>query len=280
MKSDIDFSPIDKCTVPISDSLALRIYSDTRPHNLKIADLQKGLILVYRAAEMVGEGSGFGFPVLVYSNETYFSGTSRVSLFQGENHTIIRKEFTMDRISRNRFRNIKLENRKARTMIRYMAELYQKHPRFRFLAMKGLTRKIYIDTSFVKARPVGNVAVNYAISGRCILVKVDFELSKRKGLHRIFVLNEQGSGFFRKYVDSGGMELVDEEIGAWDRIEAEWARLTDIRDSFGFRLQRVDDSVLRRGREFLKDSLEWVGLDYELSSGNAAFGYEIEILGV
>ncbi|HYA22380.1 MAG TPA: hypothetical protein VEG31_04350, partial [Thermoproteota archaeon] len=61
-------------TIPLRASLALRIYSDNRPHNLKIAELQKGLILVHDEEELVGEGSGFGVPVLLCSGETYFSG--------------------------------------------------------------------------------------------------------------------------------------------------------------------------------------------------------------
>jgi len=39
------------------------------------------------------------------------------------------------------------------------------------------------------------------------------------------------------------------------------------------------EGILRRGREFLKESLEWVGLDYELSPENDSFKYGIEILG-
>jgi hypothetical protein len=72
--------------------------------------------------------------------------------------------------------------------------------------------------------------------------------------------------------------LTDGKIGAWDDIGAEWASLTVTGEDFGFRLWKKDGSVLRRGREFLEDSLDWVGLDYEISPKNTAFEYSIEIL--
>jgi hypothetical protein len=60
--------PIDESrTIRISDLISLRVYHDTRPHNLKIANLQKGLIFVYERNELVGEGTGFGLPILVCS---------------------------------------------------------------------------------------------------------------------------------------------------------------------------------------------------------------------
>jgi hypothetical protein len=279
-KSDLDWTPIDVHTVHISDSVGLRIYSDTRPHNWKIAGLQKGLILVYNKAEMVGEGTGFGFPVLVYSDETYFSGTSKVYLCSWKNSWVVRKEFIMNKMARNRFRNVTLQNGTARALFEYLADLYQSHRHFRFLALKDLARKLYVNTAFVKVTSVGKVIVTYALNERRILIKADFTGVNRKKLEKIFMLNEQGSRFFRKYADSQKTQLADEEIGAWDGIKAQWACLTDLQGRCGFRLWRMKDHIFRRGREFLKDSLDWVGLDYEINPQTAVFEYTIEILGV
>jgi len=80
LRSDSEFSRIDKYTLPLSASLRLRIYSDTRPFTWKTADLQKGLIFVCNGEEMVGEGTGFGVPVLKYLDDTYFSGSAHVYL--------------------------------------------------------------------------------------------------------------------------------------------------------------------------------------------------------
>jgi hypothetical protein len=41
----------------------------------------------------------------------------------------------------------------------------------------------------------------------------------------------------------------------------------------------VKNSILRRGREFMKGSLDWVGLDYEVNPASAVFEYSIELLG-
>lgn len=138
----------DEYSIPVSGSLTLRIYSDTRPHNGKIADIQKGLILVYKGVETVGEGTGFGFPVLIHSGETYFSSTAQVSLKQKQNRTIVRKEFLMDRIARNRLRNVRLENRELRAMLRYVAGVYQRHKGLRSLTLKDLYTRIGVKSSF------------------------------------------------------------------------------------------------------------------------------------
>jgi len=280
LESKLNSSPIDTFTIPLSNSLALRAYSDTRPHNWKTADLQKGLILVHNGTEMVGEGTGFGVPILIYANETYFSASAIVCLSRQENLTIIRKEFLMDRIARNRFRSVSLENRKARAILRYIAALYQRHRRLRFLALKGLIGEMDVHSGFVKTIPAGEIIVTYIIGLGRIQVKADFSLLKRENLQRISLLNEQSSRFFRKYLDSDKAELTDGQIGAWDTIRSEWACLTDLQGRFGFRLWQADNSVLRMGREFLKDSLDWVGLDYEIDPRSTVAEYEIEILGV
>lgn len=269
---------VDTHTCSVSDSVSLRIYSGTEPHNQKIADLQKGLILLINGTEAVGEGTGFGLPVLAYSDETYFSGTSTLHVSQRSHRCIIRKDFTMDRVARNSFRNVTLQNRAARTFIEHFSNAYQKHRQLRFLALKGLTEKTGIGKAFPKAAPMGNVTVTYTVEGTFTTVKADFKNLEKKRLQRIFMLNEQGSQYFRKYTDSTGTELMDNEIGAWDRTDGEWACLKTLRDEIGFRLWRGRGGVLRRGREFLEGSLDWVGLDYEISREVDFFEYVIDVL--
>jgi hypothetical protein len=92
-------------------------------------------------------------------------------------------------------------------------------------------------------------------------------------------MNEQGSSFFEEYTDSHGRRLIREEIGAWDTIMAEWASLMLANGKVGFRLWMVKNSILRRGREFMKGSLDWVGLDYEVNPASTVFDYSIELLG-
>ena len=89
---DPDFSIGESRTIRVSDLISLRVYRDARPRNLKIANLQKGLILVYEGNELVGEGTGFGLPVLVCSDQTYFSGSSTIRVSQQDDRWSIRKD--------------------------------------------------------------------------------------------------------------------------------------------------------------------------------------------
>jgi hypothetical protein len=102
---------------------------------------------------------------------------------------------------------------------------------------------------------------------------------KKKHPEKIFILNEQSASFFRKYFDAHCPCFFDEQIGAWDTVDSEWAAITDAQKQVGFRLRNVNGSVLRRGREVMKDHMDWVGLDYEVKSRNPVFEYKIEILG-
>jgi hypothetical protein len=279
-KSHYDLQHVDMHTFSLSDPVSLRVYSSTEPRNLKIADLQKGLILIVNGTEAVGEGTGFGLPLLVYSDETYFSGSSKLYVSQRGDCCVVVKEFIMDRVARNSFRNVTLENRAARSFIERLSDLYQGHPRFRSLTLKDLTGRMSIGKVFPKAPSRGKVTVTYTIDKSYIMVKADFKKLGKSGLQKIFMLNEQGTGFFRRYTDSLGTELKDEKIGAWGGTGGEWACLQTLRGEIGFRLWRVKNGVLRRGREFLEGSLDWVGLDYEISNRSDVFEYVIDVLGV
>jgi hypothetical protein len=280
LKSDLNLPQAGMHTFPFSGSASFRIYSSTEPHNWKIGDLQKGLILIYKGTETVGEGTGFGVPVLVYSDETLFSGSSKVDVSQRDGPRTVCKEFVMDRVARNRFRSVTLENRIVRRFFTRLADVYQRHPRFRSLTLKDLTGKMDVDTTFLKASSRGKVVVTYTMDGPIVVVRADFRDLQRRGLEKIFMLNEHGSRFFREYADSDGAELMDTAIGAWDGITAEWGCLKILNGEFGFRLWRIEESVLRRGREFLEGSLDWVGLDYEVSPMMNVFEYRIEVLDV
>jgi hypothetical protein len=271
------FSRIDEHTASVSDSVALRIYSSTKPFNQKIADLQKGLVFVYNGAEVIGEGTGFGVPILKYSDETYFSSLSALYARRQGNLTIIRKDFLVDVASRDVFRNVKLKNRKARTVIDYLSDMYQKHKHLRFLTMKGLLFRLGVHTNFAKVPSRGTVTMIYKIRGERILVETDFSLTDRTSLRKIFILNEQSSLFFRVYSDSDGLRLTDENIGAWDEVRAQWATIGDSQSKVGFSLKKERDSILRRGREYIKGSMDWVGLDYEVDPNSNMFRYEIRI---
>jgi hypothetical protein len=269
----------EEYTVPIFNSVALRVYSDTKPFNLKIASLQKGLILVYDGVERVGEGAGFGFPVLMFGDETFFSASSTISIARTGSAVRVRKEFIMDRTARNKFRNVHLENTQVRAFIRYLTGLYQTNSSFRFLTLKEFFVTIGVESVFVKTAPIGKVTVTYDVRSCVVNIKVDFSHLKKKRPEKVFVLNEQSASFFRKYTDANRASFADKQIGAWDIVNSDWAAITSLQKHVGFQLWNVKGSVLRRGREVMKGSMDWIGLDYEVEPQNTVFKYKIKILG-
>jgi hypothetical protein len=274
------FSRIDSYDIELSSSLALRIYSNTNPQNSHIAELQKGLILVSNGVELIGEGTGFGVPVLLYSDETYFSGSSNLYFFHQNDSTIIRKEYFMDRVHRKGIGRLNLENRRLRFIRRQFYQLYQNSRHFRPLVLKTISSKMGINTSFKRVNPVGCVIVDYVVYPKTIVIKMNLDLLTRDSLMRILIMNEQGSTFLRRYSDSNGIELIDGQIGAWEIADAEWASITDKSGTAGFRMWKPENVVFRLGREYMKHQRDWIGLEYEISSLHTTFEYEIEILGV
>ena len=269
----------DKFSIPVSDCLAFCVYSSTKPHNLKIAGLQKGAILTCNNLERVGEGTGFGFPVLVCPKETIFSGSATVRLSEISESFVVVKEFNMDRRGRNKLRNVQLKNRQARAFVRCLSDLYQKNKHFRFLHLKELILNMGVEAEFEEIEPIGKISVTYEMVDNEIKVQVDLNRIEKKHLKRVFILNEQSATFFRRYQDSQGTALVDGEIGAWDIVKASCAWFMDMQGRYGFKLWQADGAVLRRGRETMRNCLDWVGLDYEVDPKNDFFEYRIELLG-
>ena len=270
---------LDKVSIPISRCLALNVYSSTKPHNMKIASLQKGLILTCNGKERVGEGTGFGFPVLVCPEETFFSGSANVRISKTPEITRIVKEFRMDRVARNKLGDFRLENRRMRALLKYLAELYQRNKRFRPLMFKKLMLTLGVEVAFEEIEPKGNITVTCELHGNTIDIEVDLSQIKQEYRKKTFILNEQSASFFRKYSDSQNTMLIDNEVGAWDNVNAEFATFTDIQGRFGFRLWQVEGALLRRGRETLRDCYDWVGLDYEVNPHWTVFKYRVELLG-
>jgi hypothetical protein len=248
---------------------------------MKIANLQKGLILLCNGTDVIGEGTGFGVPIAKYSDETVFSGSSSLSVRRQGNVVEIRKEFLMDLVARDRFRNLKLENPRIRTLFDYISSFSQRHKRLArsILIVKGLLFKFGIRSSFIRSPHKGSVIVTYIMDRNRILVKLNLSQLKRTNLGKVFVLNEQGAHFFRTYSDSEGLRLVDGEIGIWENVTAQTAKIANGQNKIGFCLKSIEGSMLRRGREVMEDSLDWIGLDYEINSKYYHFEYEIELFG-
>ena len=275
------YVPVTNHVFSLSESLALKIYSDNTPKNMKIADLQKGLILLCNGIDVVGEGTGFGFPIAKYSDETVFPGSSLLYIRNMGSMLEIRKEFLMNMVARDRIRNLNLENPRVRDVFDYVSELYQSHDYLAqsILSIKALLFRLGVQSSFKLSPNRGRVVVDYKIGKNQVLVKLDFGQLQRANLSKVFVLNEQGAHFFSTYNDSEGLKLVDKDIGAWKNVTANSARISDSENKIGFGLKNMKGCILRRGRERMKESLNWIGLDYELDPKSYLFEYEIDLFG-
>jgi hypothetical protein len=265
-------------SISLSKDLSLRISSDTWPPTLLTANLQKGLRLVHRGKELIGEGAGFGVPVVSYGNDTFFSGSSTLRQVDRGDLAVLRKEFLMDQIQRKMIRGATMENRKLRAAWRILDKLYQKHRSLQSLAYIDIAKRMGIKFNFIDADPVGKVVVTYRISRKKINAEADFSLLKKDGLRKIFLLNEQGATFFRKYSDTNGSSTIDTQISAWRNVNAKTARISDQEEKLGFELSKKKGSILHVGREVVNGSADWIGLDYELDCRHSAFQYEIRIM--
>ena len=274
---------MEHVTAAFSKDIALSIYSDSRPRVGLVGSLQKGLILVQGGKELIGEGLGFGAPVVFYQDRTYFSGSSTLQVFRRKKCTVCVKQFALNMLPEKRFRKVRLENRTQRGLSSQIRDLYQKHEHvkhtFEALRLKHLSRSIGVHTSFVKSESIGNVNVTYDIEPPFIHVKADFEPREKRSLRKIFLLNEQSAQYFNKYCDSDNIVLRGEKIGAWETVTADWASVSHESKEIGFRLRQIDGAFLHRGREFLSGVLDWVGLDYEVAAKQTCFEYGIEVLG-
>ena len=187
----------------------------------------------------------------------------------------------MDLVARDRFRNLELENPRIRTLFDYISALSHTHKHLArsILIVKGLLFKFGVRSSFIRSPHKGSVIVTYIMDRNRILVKLNLSQLKRTNLGKVFVLNEQGAHFFRTYSDSEGLRLVDGEIGIWENVTAQTAKIANGENKIGFCLKSIEGSMLRRGREVMEDSLDWIGLDYEINSKDYHFEYEIELFG-
>jgi len=185
----------------------------------------------------------------------------------------------MDTISERNFARVKMENRQMHRLTTYIDELYRKHRHLRLLTLVNLAKNLGLQTDFVKVRLIGTVAITYRIKPPTLHVEVSLDSIRKDRLETVFLSNEQSSRFFVKYHDSSGAVLHDKQIGAWEKVEADWACISNKTDETGFRLWKAKDAILYRGREYIKGFLDWAGLDYEIGPEKTRFDYDVEILG-
>ncbi len=141
-----------------------------------------------------------------------------------------------------------------------------------------LLKRTGVDTEFQKTKSRGTVDVKYAFSPKSIEVEVDLKALDMNGCREILILNEQGASFFRKYSDTNGLVLLDDQIGAWESTDAEEVFLFNLNETVGFALKSKQEAKLLRGREQIRGRYSWVGFSYSLPPQVTTFRYSIKLI--
>ncbi len=271
--------------VRVPGDASLLLPSGPWPGNLKSAPVQKGLVLTLKGREVAEEGVGFGVPVAVYRDRTVFPSKGEASLVGVEGDSVVlSKVFRMDAVIKIGLggRVIGYRPSKSSALGRVLGRvdwLYQRFGTYQRIVRNywGIERHAGIVRTFVRTEPRGEVGVTYKIGGGKVRVEVDTGGLDKQGCEKVCLLNEQGPSLFRRYLDSKGLRLLDDDIGAWAEVETEWACISSLDGGILFRLWSLPGARLFRGRERAYGYLSWVGLDYEVAPVERSFSYEVEI---
>jgi hypothetical protein len=157
--------------------------------------------------------------------------------------------------------------------------MYRRYPnsRRRIFAIVKMKNKIGVRTDFIRSISRGVVTLTYHIKQNHLDVEANLTKLDKIGLKRLVILNEQGSTFFRRLMDSDGASQTDDQIGAWDMVRASQACFSDYDNSLCFCLRQLPRSRLFTGREYLKGLLTWAGMEYEVEPEVDRFNYRIQI---
>jgi hypothetical protein len=264
----------------LSGPLSVRLYPDNRPNHLETSELNKGIVLMYNGKELIEEGLGFGVPVIKYADKTFFPGKPAVSHTRSGSCWILKKVYTLNMVSIKKFRSTRIDDRLYSLFLKNFNLLYLNYKNINGLFNKALEVRgaLNVTTEFARVEPRGTVAVTYRCQPRGIGVEADFSDLWLDGCREMLMLNEQGSSYFPKYTDSNGETLLGSQMGAWERVDADYACLQGINGQPSFGVYRKSAALLYRGYEHIPNRLSWAGLGYAISPNTVKFSYDIELL--
>jgi hypothetical protein len=263
----------------VNGTFSLRLYPDSRPENMEIAPLQKGLVLVVDGEEVIEEGVGFGVPVLKYSDKTFFCKTAVVCIKeQNEKSAVIEKVFLLDSVSKKRLNGAFINDGFYSVLHKIFEVSYLRYGKGRsfFDWIMRLRKLLGIETYFAKVSPRGIVTFQYYCYPDHIKVSADFSGVDLTQCREILVLNEQGGSFFRR-IRSGDLVSQDKEIGAWVKSVSGFAEFSDFGGRVSFSVERKGSGILYVGWEQVKGRFSWAGINFGLSPKTLMFNYTIRL---
>ncbi len=191
---------------------------------------------------------------------------------------MITKVFTLDTVSLKKFGQATyIDDGLYSPLRKTFQRLYLKHKKLTPLFNKVMELRdlANIKTEFITVKPRGTVTINYHCQPTAINIQADFSKVTLNKCREVLVLNEQGSNVFQKYVDSSGLTLFGNKIGAWETVTADQASLQSAKGQISFSLQKDKDATLFRGWERTRKRFSWAGLSYSMRPNNGIFNYSI-----
>ena len=152
----------------LKNGLSLEMFSTIKPYVGKIAGLQKGLILTQAGTALVGEGYGFGLPMVVVNGATWVAAKAKTGRFVHGDTTILSKQYFFD----TRENDVNFPRRR-----------------------------------YTPATPIGSVRVDYLIYENTIEVKADMRGLVDVDYQYVYFMNEQSGKHFRYGVNAVGRKI-------------------------------------------------------------------------
>ena len=235
-------------------------------------------MLLLDGKELIEEGVGFGVPIVKYEDKTFFSSTADVSTKNFGSACTLTKVYWLDTVSLKKFGQTSYIDDSVYSPLRKTFQsLYLKHRKLTpiFNKVMELRDLANIKTEFTTVKPRGIVTVNYLCKPNAIEVQADFsKVALNKSLE-VLILNEQGSSVFQRYVDSSGLSLLGNKIGAWQTVTANKASLQSVNGRVSFSIQNAEGAAIFRGWERTRKRFSWAGLSYSMRPTNGVFTYSI-----
>jgi hypothetical protein len=233
--------------VPAVAGTGLRLYSDTRPHLGKVASLQKGLAWVRDGRLLIGEGYGFGCPIIEWEGQAYLSQHAEIEILEQEVGARLIKRYNIDTVD---------------TPIQFLRRKYRRVP-----SLGQVVFQYDID-------PRGRIDVVVDLTG----IHVPWT--------RAYLMNEQGARRFVHYTDVTGRSLSGDEIGIWEPSEQSIPRacFESADHQLRFCVEAQRPATVYYGRERYEQYnwrgiyvLSWAGVDIELAAPHDVYRYRVTL---